>query len=175
MKNIYAFGFLTFFLVGHLFSQVLSANPPLKKVKARVGAIQILAEVAVTPRELAQGLMFRDRLLDNSGMIFCLQREERASFWMKNVSIPLSVAYLDRKGIILEILEMKPFDERAVWSQSEKVYYALEMNQGWFQLNQVKEGMRLVLEGKELESLRENSLKSKNNEFSHRERKELKN
>ena len=161
MKNIYAFGFLTFFLFGHIFAQALSANPPLKSVNARVGAIPILAEVAIAPRELAQGLMFRERLLDNSGMIFCLPREEHASFWMKNVSIPLSVAYLDRKGVILEILEMKPFDERAVWSQSEKVYYALEMNQGWFKLNQVKEGMRVVLEGKELESLRENSLKSK--------------
>ncbi|MES2310100.1 MAG: DUF192 domain-containing protein [Verrucomicrobiota bacterium] len=129
-------------------------NPPLETVRATVGGVQISIEVARTPREMAQGLMFRDHLSDNSGMIFCLLQEERASFWMKNVKIPLSVAYMDRQGVILEIVDMKPFDERPHWSQTDKVIYALEMNQGWFSLNQVKAGDQIKIEGRSLESLR---------------------
>ncbi len=138
-----------------LFSQGLSENPTLRTVTASVGLVKISAEVAITSKELAQGLMFRSRLPDNAGMIFCLPRVERASFWMKNVSIPLSVAYLDRNGMIIEILEMTPFDERPMWSRSDQIYYALEMNQGWFQLNQVKVGDRVLVEGKSVERLRD--------------------
>lgn len=155
MRHLFLFGFFFVGLITHLGSQSLSANPPLKTVTLKVGSVSVLAEVAQAPRELAQGLMFRNRLSDNSGMIFCLLTEERASFWMKNVTLPLSVAYLDRKGVILEILDMKPFNENPMWSQSDKVYYALEMNQGWFKLNQVKAGDRVEVEGKSIESLRD--------------------
>jgi uncharacterized protein len=155
MRSLFLLGIAIIGLTAHLGSQSISANPPLKTVLLKVGSVSFSAEVARTPRELAQGLMFRNRLSDNSGMIFCLLAEERASFWMKNVSLPLSVAYLDRKGVILEILDMKPFDETSMLSQSDKVYYGLEMNQGWFKLNQVKVGDRVEVEGKSLESLRD--------------------
>jgi uncharacterized membrane protein (UPF0127 family) len=142
-----------------LFAQELSVNPTLEVVRANIGKTQISIEVARTPRELAQGLMFRDQLSDNAGMIFCLLQEERASFWMKNVKIPLSVAYMDRNGVILDILDMKPFDESPVWSRSNRVLYALEMNQGWFQLNKVKVGDQIKLEGRTLDSLKSGSAK----------------
>jgi uncharacterized protein len=84
--------------------------------------------------------MFREKLADEEGMLFCLTREGTASFWMANTKIPLSIAYLDRVGKILEIHELKPLDLTRVPSQSDKVYYALEMNRGWFNLNKVKPG-----------------------------------
>lgn len=146
--------FLIFAFLVLLPAQSLQENPILTKVKITVGSREIEVEVARTPQELSQGMMFRRSLSDNAGMIFCLLREERASFWMKNVQIPLSVAYMDRTGKILEIYDLKPFETAPVFSRSDKIYYALEMNQGWFVLNGVKVGDVVKVKGKGIESLR---------------------
>lgn len=105
-----------------------------------IGKTTINAEVARKLEELSAGLMFREKLGDNEGMLFCLTREGAASFWMANTKIPLSIAYIDRTGKILEIHDLQPLDVSRVPSQSDKVFYALEMNQGWFNLNKIKPG-----------------------------------
>lgn len=135
-------------------AQELKPNPVLSKVRIQLDQVRIEVEVARTAQEMAQGLMFRDFLSDNSGMIFCLPEEKRASFWMKNVKIPLSVAYIDRSGKILEIHDMKPFDLNPVFSRSDRIYYALEMNQGWFALHKIQPGTVLKVEGKSIDFLR---------------------
>ncbi|MDE1171894.1 MAG: DUF192 domain-containing protein [Verrucomicrobium sp.] len=117
-----------------------AAQPELAKIVLNVGKAHIDAEVAHTPQQLAAGLMYRPTLSDNAGMIFVLGKPKHAVFWMENTSIPLSIAFLDRGGRILEIYDMRPFDRKTVESQSDRVAYAIEVNQGWFQLNGVVPG-----------------------------------
>ncbi len=86
---------------------------------------------------MERGLMFRKTLEENKGMLFVFPEPKQAVFWMRNTQIPLSVAYLDAKGRILEIHDMFPYDETAVPSSSPLVAYALETNQGWFGKNKI--------------------------------------
>jgi len=77
---------------------------------------------------------------ENEGMIFVFP-PQRASFWMKNCPLPLSVAYLDSDGVIQEIHDLQPQDTNAVLSASDNIAYALETPQGWFQRHRVRPGM----------------------------------
>ncbi len=117
----------------------------LPTITLKVGqAPRIQAEVARRPGEMAMGLMFRKSMGDNEGMLFVFERERRASFWMANTFIPLTIAYLDRDGVILELHDMKPHDTTPVLSKSDRVAFALEMNRGWFKLNGVKVGEKIT-------------------------------
>lgn len=122
-------------------------SKPLPVIEIKAGATTLRAEVARTPDEKALGLMHRTRMPDNAGMIFILDGISRASFWMKDTSIPLSIAFLDAQGTILQIVDLQPFDQTAVRSESDRVAFALEMNQHWFSLNRVKAGDRLTIVG----------------------------
>lgn len=73
-------------------------------------------------------------------MLFIFEQPEKASFWMKNTKIPLSIAYIDSAGKILEIKSMNPLDETLVLSKSDQVAYALEVNQGWFARHGISSG-----------------------------------
>jgi uncharacterized membrane protein (UPF0127 family) len=74
-------------------------------------------------------------------MLFVYEVEQYLSFWMKNTSIPLSIAFIDSKGRITDILDMKPFDdEQPNYVSSGPVMYALEVNQGFFDERGVKVG-----------------------------------
>jgi len=116
------------------------AQPKLQTTKLRIGPHQVIAECAVTEKEASHGMMFRKNMPDNHGMLFFLKTPRRAGFWMKNTLIPLSIAYIDESGKILEIYRMTPHDTTPVTSSSFRVKYALEMNQGWFQKNGVQPG-----------------------------------
>ncbi|SDU16922.1 hypothetical protein SAMN05444156_2379 [Verrucomicrobium sp. GAS474] len=112
-------------------------QPTLPAVELRIGNARVTAEIARTPEQLERGLMFRTAMADNAGMLFVLGPERRATFWMANTLLPLSVAYMDKNGRILEVHDMRPLDRSPVPSQSDKIAYALEMNQGWFELNRI--------------------------------------
>ncbi|MDD2676368.1 MAG: DUF192 domain-containing protein [Methylacidiphilaceae bacterium] len=112
-----------------------------------VGTGRLIVEVARTHEELARGLMYRRALGEDAGMLFLLPREGVASFWMANTTIPLSVAFLDRDGIILEIHDLQPLDTRIVSSRSARVCFALEVNRDWFIRHRVREGEAIQLEG----------------------------
>src|SRR3990172_4928018 len=100
-------------------------------------------EVADTPAKLAAGLSGRDSLARGQGMLFVI-RQRGAGFWMKDVSIPLSVAFVSRCGVILDLQDMAPFD--LTLHDSPLDYgFGLEANQGWFEENSVRVGDRLVL------------------------------
>ena len=103
------------------------------------------AQIAITQEELSQGLMFKGTLDKNHGMLFYFDHPQRMSFWMKNVSIPLDIGYFDSKGRLVEIHSLYPHDEEPVFSKSHTIQYALEMNQGWYQLNKIKTGSYLNL------------------------------
>ena len=100
---------------------------------------KIRVEVAQTEDEKARGLMFRQSLEKDEGMLFVYDREEILTFWMKNTPIPLSIAFLDRKGKIVDIQDMEPFNLR-VHASARQARYALEMNQGWFRRNGIGVG-----------------------------------
>ena len=105
-----------------------------KKVEVRV-------EIADGPMERERGLMYRTSLGEDRGMLFVFSREQPLSFWMKNTKIPLSIAYIDSKGRITDILDMKPLDDKPPhYTSSEPVQYALEVNQGFFEESGVKVG-----------------------------------
>jgi uncharacterized membrane protein (UPF0127 family) len=87
--------------------------------------------IANTNESRSKGLMFQSSLKKNHGMIFIWPSSKKQCMWMKNTSIPLSVAYLSADGRILEIYDMVPFSEESVCS-SKKVRMAVEVNKGWF-------------------------------------------
>lgn len=130
-------------LLAIIFPWLLAALPagadPLLTYPLRIGEHSIRAEVADTPETRRRGLMFRNRLADSSGMIFIFPREERISMWMKNTLIPLSVAFIDSDGRIVNIEQMQPRSEQA-HSSSGPAKFALEMNQGWFRQRGIESG-----------------------------------
>jgi uncharacterized protein len=110
----------------------------------------IEAELANDPTSREVGLMFRKELPENLGMLFIWTDHsarndrpeagpQRRYFWMRNTSIPLSIAFIDDDGKILQIEDMRPHDERRVWSK-DVVRFALEVNQGWFHKNGIEPG-----------------------------------
>jgi uncharacterized membrane protein (UPF0127 family) len=115
-------------------------QPKLPSVKLWIGKSEIIAEVAATPRELATGMMHRKEMGENEGMLFIMPFPQRAAFYMKNTHLPLSVAYIDTEGTILEIHDLQPLNEEPVPSRSEKIHFVLEMKQGWFDRNQISIG-----------------------------------
>ena len=119
-------------------------------------------QIAVTPEELSQGLMFRNNLDKNHGMLFAFNYPKKMSFWMKNVPIPLDIGYFDSNGRLIEIHSLYPYDEKPVFSRSHTIQYALEMNQGWYHRNKIKTGSYMNLK-KVLKyiQLRKNSLNFK--------------
>lgn len=120
------------------------SGPPV--VKLRLGTGTLAAELANTPLQAATGLAFRTSLLWDQAMLFVYSTTHRASFYMKNTSIPLSVAYLDGSGTVLEIHDLKPGDETPVVSRTDNVQFVLEVNWGWFRINDVTTGSRVYVE-----------------------------
>lgn len=108
-------------------------------ISLRAGMHIIRAEVASTDAERQQGLMFRERLALNEGMLFVFDASASVCMWMKNTLIPLSVAFLDESGKIINIEDMQPHSTESHCSK-KAAYYALEMNQGWFKKRNIGPG-----------------------------------
>ena len=115
-----------------------------KTVDIWIGECWVKAEVADTPELQAKGLSGRKRLKAGGGMLFVFEYSRKRSFWMKDTSIPLSIAFISSKGSILQIEQMTPFDLRPIISHSP-VRYALEVNQGFFKKNGITVGMPVDL------------------------------
>jgi uncharacterized membrane protein (UPF0127 family) len=110
----------------------LSSCEAREIVELQVGSEYFSVEVADTPEERAKGLMNREGLGENEGMLFVFPHDQKVSFWMKNTSIPLSVAYISADGIIREIHDLIPFREIPVTSKYS-VRFALELSRGAFE------------------------------------------
>ena len=106
--------------------------------------IRLQVEIADTDEKRSQGLMFRKKLDVNSGMLFVFSQDQYMNFWMKDTYIPLSIAFIDKKGKITEILHMKPLDDSIIYSSKAKARYALEVNLGWFSKNSINVGCRIL-------------------------------
>lgn len=96
-------------------------------------------EHANTPLKREQGLMGRKRMGKNNGMLFSFPHSKRLSFWMQNTYLPLEIAFINDNGVITEIKEMVPLSTSAIVSK-DNCRYALEVNRGWFDNNNITEG-----------------------------------
>ena len=112
-------------------------------VNLTIGGKATTVELALDEEYRKKGLMFRESMPADHGMLFAYGKPDTRSFWMKNTPIPLSIAFISEVGEILQIEEMKPHDERGTLSKA-KVRYALEMNQGWFERSGVEIGSRIA-------------------------------
>ena len=122
----------------------LSACPADSLVELRVGPATFRVEVAATPAARQQGLMFREELGLREGMLFVFDRTEVRSFWMRNTPLPLSIAYIDERGVIVHITDMEPYSEAPVSSRFP-ARYALEVNRGAFADAGVRVGDRVEI------------------------------
>jgi len=110
----------------------------------QIGGVEFRIEVARSEEQKARGLMNRRSLGERSGMIFVYQADEHLSFWMKNTTLPLTLAFLSRDGEILQIEELKPLSLKPVAS-TRAARYALELPAGSLQRLGVVPGDRVQL------------------------------
>jgi uncharacterized membrane protein (UPF0127 family) len=103
-------------------------------------------ELAATVDQVRTGMMFRTNMAENESMLFDLFYPQQAGFWMTNCPLPLSVAYIDPEGVILEIHPLQANDAHTVISKANNVRYALETRQGWFDRHHVGPGTLLRTE-----------------------------
>ena len=130
--------------IGACTAALLLALPPAGHTQSAVTTLavrffQITAEVADTPALRTRGLMGRQSLPPNHGMLFIFEQPQQQCFWMRNTPLPLSIAFLDDEGRISSTADMQPLSEATHCSQVP-VRYALEMEQGWFAKRGIQPG-----------------------------------
>jgi uncharacterized membrane protein (UPF0127 family) len=109
----------------------------------RVRNIPVIVELAVTPEQRACGVSFRDSLLDDRGMLFVYPTDRILSFWMKDTRISLSIAFLDSRGTIINMMEMQPMDATLRYRSARPARFALEMPANWFVRKNIRVGDRV--------------------------------
>ncbi len=114
----------------------------MSRIDLTAGFHRIVAEVAATQPDRMQGLMMRKNMAANHGMLFVFPQAERHCMWMRNTYLPLSVAFLDEQGRILNIENMQPQTETNHCAAAP-ARFALEMNRGWFTDKGIKPGQRI--------------------------------
>lgn len=115
----------------------------LPTTEIMAGMHRIQAMVAQTPDERSTGLMHRKDMAPNEGMLFIFEQPATQCFWMKNTLLPLSAAFIQEDGRIVNIADMKPQSTESHCSK-EPVRYVLEMHQGWFAKRGLKAGSQLT-------------------------------
>lgn len=124
------------------FPTIAMSQGPLPSLTVTVEGHSVKAEVAATFESRMKGLMHREKLGKNDGMLFVFDQVGYHSMWMKNTLIPLSVAFLDEDGKIINIAEMQPHSEMQHMAAGP-ARYALEMNAGWFNERKIAPGARV--------------------------------
>lgn len=129
----------------HLGLAVAQDGPQLDlpRLALQAGMHRIDAQVAMTPEQRSIGLMFRREMPPHEGMLFVFEQPAVQCFWMKNTLLPLTAAFVDDTGAIVNLADMKPQTTDSHCS-SRPVRFVLEMNQGWFAKKGIKPGFRLT-------------------------------
>jgi uncharacterized membrane protein (UPF0127 family) len=117
-----------------------------KSIRLSANGYTLIAEVATTRTSHICGLAFRDALPADHGMLFVYAQDQIVGFWMKNTTIPLSLAFLDRDGKILELHDMDPENPTRRYISRSPVRFALEVNQGWFSEKDIEMGDRIEID-----------------------------
>jgi uncharacterized protein len=124
------------------FSPVTVRGAELPTRTLTIGKQKLVVEVVDNQEQRATGLMNRFSLQPDHGMLFVFDRPQALAFWMKNTYIPLSIAFVDPGGAIVNIEDMKPQDESTHWSKGNALY-AIEMKQGWFAAKNIEAGAKV--------------------------------
>lgn len=141
----WGFGVVVCALVAAANTTALAQESPqlhLRRVELTAGMHRIDAQVAATPQERQTGLMHRKEMPQHEGMIFVFEQPAQQCFWMKNTLLPLTAAFVDDDGTIVNLADMKPQTLDSHCS-AKPVRYVLEMNQGWFAKKNIKPGDKL--------------------------------
>jgi hypothetical protein len=143
IRNNYLQTFFLLALTLILYSCSKPSNITNNKIyEIKINDKSIHAEVVSTQKERMLGLMFREKLDKDHGMLFVFPQEQYLSFWMKNTKIPLSIAFINSNGKITQIEAMNPYSLMDYVSK-EKGKYALEMEESWFRKNGIKVGSKV--------------------------------
>lgn len=142
--------FYATFVAAIFFSLSAFAAKDFPKRKITLGSKTFVVEVAETSEQHERGLMFRDKLGPDEGMLFIFKNEQTRFFWMKNTLIDLSIGYFNKDKKLVDVQEMKSgkgvLDRNLPsYASAQPAMYALEMNKGWFDKNKVKVGDSLKL------------------------------
>ena len=121
----------------------VSARAEMPTIHLKVSGHTLTAEVAYKKESRIRGLMYRSFMDKDSGMLFVFPETARHSMWMINTYIPLSIAFLNKNGIILNIIDMSPHT-RTKHTAASEAKYALEMNLGWFSAKNIKAGKKIT-------------------------------
>ena len=144
-RMTYVNRFLAFAFAALAFGAAFAQSGPqgrLATVPITAGMHVIQAELAITPQQQMTGMMFRKEMGANDGMLFADAQASPRCFWMRNTLLPLSIAFIDDDGSIVNIADMQPQSDASHCS-AKPVRYALEMRQGWFAKRGIKAGFRL--------------------------------
>lgn len=118
------------------------AQTTLPRTTLNAGMHLIQAQVASTPEQRSIGLMFRQQMPVNEGMLFVFETPAIQCFWMKNTLLPLTAAFVSDDGSIVNLVDMQPQTLDSHCS-TRPVRFVLEMNQGWFSKRGLQAGARL--------------------------------
>ena len=137
-SRLFFLSIIFFLLCTYSFAQnTPQTNLPRAIVSTQEHTIDV--QLAQSPQEWNKGLMWRASMPENEGMLFVFNKPSRQCFWMKNTYLPLSAAFVDDNGIIVNIADMQPLSTREHCSD-KPVRFVLEVHQGWFKKRNIKAG-----------------------------------
>ncbi|OOC09103.1 hypothetical protein B1A74_12665 [Thioalkalivibrio halophilus] len=137
-----AFGLAALLVFGGPAAAQNTAPSGLPETALEIGGRTLTVEIAADDASRRQGLMFRDELAEDRGMLFVWDRADRRAMWMRNTLIPLDVAFIDGDGEITNVETMAPETTRMHWSAAP-IEYALEVNAEWFARHGIEAGDRI--------------------------------
>lgn len=128
-----------------LFTLLLAGCWESPEVTVQVGHINAWVEVAASANRRQVGLMHRESLEKDQGLLMVFPEPQEVSMWMLNTRIPLDVGFFDQQGVLRSVLQMQPDGGKQLYHSPPQTLYALEMNQGWFSRYALVPGARLKL------------------------------
>lgn len=123
-------------------SALLQADTGVEYLRLDIQGQQLVVEVALSPEQRSRGLMNRQEMPADGGMLFILDPQPRQCFWMRNTYIPLTLAFLDEHFTLLQLSDMQPLSDE-LHCADQPASFALEVNQGWFEQHDVEIGAKL--------------------------------
>ena len=132
----------TLLLALQLTAQAQAPQMNLQRTQLSAGMHLLDVQVAMTPEQRQIGLMWRKEMPQHEGMLFVFEQPATQCFWMRNTLIPLTAAFVDDDGNIVNLADMKPQNDDSHCS-AKPVRFVLEMNQGWFARRNIKAGYKL--------------------------------
>jgi uncharacterized membrane protein (UPF0127 family) len=114
----------------------------LQRTQLSAGMHLLDVQLALSPEQRQIGLMWRKEMPQHEGMLFVFEQPATQCFWMRNTLLPLTAAFVDDDGTIVNLADMKPQNDNSHCSD-KPVRFVLEMNQGWFAKRNIKAGYKL--------------------------------